>query len=237
MRCAWSAGFMVGLEEIGLIPKVIITRSGNAGSAVYLATHQSESIKRIWTKHLPGTRFIRWWRPHKIIDVDYLVDTVFVTKEPMMFEVLKESPVRVYIACFNLTQQRIDYFDNKTISLDVLKATKALPIVYGKEITIGKSQYADHIFPLQNLIEDQRENMEGKIIVVDVRQKSGFFPIVYKMICGKKIVFEVVNKNILTIRPENLNAHLLSNSQNVLKKHLTKDISMRFLKKMNYAHI
>lgn len=218
MRCAWSGGFLVGLHEIGLLPNTIVTRSGNAGSAVYLATNQSDSIKNIWTKHLPGTRFIRWWRFSKVIDIDYLVDDVFVKKEPMDLHTLKTSPIKVFIACYNLTKQRIDYFDNQTITLEVLRATKALPIVYGKQVSIGNSVYADHVFPLQNLINDQVRNLVGKTIVVDVRQRHGLLPFLYHTLTGKQRALEELSSYSLLIKPETINAHLLSNSKKVLQK-------------------
>lgn len=47
MRCSWSGGFLVGLTEIGLIPKTIVAKSGNAGDAVYIASGQQETIRRI----------------------------------------------------------------------------------------------------------------------------------------------------------------------------------------------
>jgi predicted patatin/cPLA2 family phospholipase len=100
----------------------------------------------------------------------------------------------------------------------VLKATKALPIVYGKKITIGESQYVDHSFPLHELIESQKENLEGKIVVVDVREKTGIFPILYRILSGRKKGEEFSTTNVFTIRPKHIHAHLLSNSHQVLER-------------------
>ncbi|MCX6756567.1 MAG: hypothetical protein NTW35_00200, partial [Candidatus Nomurabacteria bacterium] len=85
MHCSWSAGFLVGLHDAGLLPTTILAKSGNAGNAVYIATGQSDRIKRIWTEHLSGNRFINFFRFKKIIDIDFLVDEVLTKKEPMDF--------------------------------------------------------------------------------------------------------------------------------------------------------
>lgn len=81
MRCAWSGGFVTGLQELGLIPTTIIAKSGSVGNALYMATDQVEAIRRIWTVHLPGRSFINWLRFTKIIDIDFLVDEVLGKKE------------------------------------------------------------------------------------------------------------------------------------------------------------
>lgn len=133
MRCSWSGGFLVGLEALGLLPKIIVAKSGDTCNAIYLATGQSSLIRKTWAQHLTGTRFIRYCRIFKIVDIDYLFDDIITKKEPLNFVALKTSPMRVYIACFNLTQSKVDYFSNETITPSVLKGSAAIPVLYRKK--------------------------------------------------------------------------------------------------------
>ena len=231
MKCVWSAGFLVALVDMGLLPSTIITKSGNAGNAVYLATNQSESIKRIWTEHLTGNRFINWWRFWKVIDIDFLVDDVLTKKEPVNFVALKASPIKVLIACFNVTKQRIDYFSNETITFSVLKATKAMPIVYGKEIRINNDMYTDKPFSPYQLLEDQKHNLEQKILLIDVRDNNVLFRKLYTIVGDKTNTQEISSQNIFVIKPEHIELHLLSSSKVVMEKAYNEGYSFALSKK------
>lgn len=222
MRCSWSGGFLIGLHDIGLLPKTILTTSGSAGNAVYIATGQSDMIKRIWVEHLSGNRFINFWRFKKIIDIDFLVDEVIAKKEPVDLPALKKSTMQVVIACFNLTKQKVDYFSNEDITLSVLKATKAMPVVYGKKILINDNLYRDQAFSMLDLIRDDKEILGEKIIYIDLRETNHFIKTISKFLDPPlpedfKLEKET-QKYIFTISPKEIEAHLLSSSKEVLEK-------------------
>ncbi len=218
MRCAWSGGFLVALSDMGFQPASIITKSGNAGNAVYVATGQTEMIKRIWTIHLARSKFINWWRFWKIIDIDYLVDEVLSHYEPVDLKRLKKSSTRVFVACFNVSQRRVDYFSNEVIDFSVLKATKAMPIAYGKEINIRGDMYTDKPFSPYQLLEDQNKNLEQKILLIDVREKSSLIRKLYTIVGDKTKVEERLAENIFVIEPKNTRVRLLSGSSAVLRE-------------------
>lgn len=242
MRCAWSGGFLVALIDMGFEPSTIIAKSGNAGNAVYIATHQHEMIKRIWTVHLAGERFINWWRFWKIIDIDFLVDEVLSKKEPVDFNVLRISPIKVLIGCFNVSKQKIDYFSNRDTDFSVLKATKAMPIAYGKRISINGDLYTDKPFSPYQLLEDQREDLNKKVIMIDVREKSIFIQKMYKVVGDKTKAKESPLKDMLIIEPIDSKIHLLSRTKDVLGEAYNngylqalsqKDVLFSFLEKKN----
>lgn len=91
MRCAWSGGLLYGLNEIGIRPQKIIANSGSVGNAVYFATNQSESIRNIWTKHLPGKRFISFSRFKKLSISIILLEKYFVLRNPLIGEHLRKA--------------------------------------------------------------------------------------------------------------------------------------------------
>jgi len=222
MRCSWSGGFLVGLHDIDLLPKTILTTSGSAGNAVYIATGQSDRIKRIWVEHLSGNRFINFFRFKKIIDIDFLVDEVLTKKEPMDFIALKNSQIKVTVACFNITRQKMDYFSNENINFNILKATKAMPIVYGKKILINGDLYSDQRFSMLSLMVDNKVALDEKILYIDIRENNHFLKTVSEFLnpaLPEDFRLEKeIQKNILTISPKNIASHLLSSSKQILEK-------------------
>ena len=241
MRCSWSGGFLVGLHDIGLLPKTILVTSGNAGNAVYIATGQSGMIKRIWVEHLSGNRFINFWRFKKIIDIDFLVDEVLTKKEPLNLPSLRNSSVRTILACFNITKQKIEYFSNQDINFSVLKAAKAMPVVYGKKILINGDLYSDQRFSILSLTKDDKVCLDKKILYVDIRENNRFIKTISDFLdppLPKDFKLEKeMQKNILTISPKKLEAHLLSSSKQVLEKSFEQGYQYAFSQKeeiLNY---
>lgn len=215
MRCAWSAGFLYGLNEIGIRPKTIIASSGNTGNAVYFATNQTQSTKRIWTQHLPGKHFISFLRWKKIIDIDYLVDDVFAQKEPLDFERLLTSETQVICLAFNVHTHQFEPFTNRSITYDVLRATKALPFIYGKTVPIGTGEYSD--YPISPALMERFASNSSHILTIDIRSSGGLFDAVGKYLLRRSQEPEMNSRAQSVIRPA-IDAHLLTRSQETLTK-------------------
>lgn len=79
MRSAHGGGFLCALaQELGIAtPDILVASSGDAGNILYFSAGQYESIKRIWEKLLSTPKFISPWRFWRVMDIDYLIDTVF----------------------------------------------------------------------------------------------------------------------------------------------------------------
>ena len=212
MRCAWSGGFLCGLYELGIRPKEIIASSGNVGNAVYFATNQPESIRRIWTEHLPGKRFISFFRYKKIIDIDYLVDEVLSSKEPIAFDILKKSGIKVVCPLRETTTGHVFTYSNENISYPVLKAAKAMPFLYGKTVSISDKELSDYPFTPQLLVTYAEKN--SKCTVIDTREQNNVVRYL-----GKKLIDstpEQVESSVLSIIKPDIKAHLLSRSSETL---------------------
>lgn len=214
MRCAWSAGFLYGLHEQGFQAEELIASSGNVANAAYFATNQVENMKRIWTKHLPGKRFISYSRLNKIIDIDYLVDDVLKQREPIRLDVLKQCKTKVIFPIRNVRTGQFKLFTNENVTYDVLRAAKALPIVYGKTVKIDSEYYSDHsITPLELV---KYADKKANLIVIDVRS-TPFLTFIKNLFWGleNKSLQTTGATDTMIIKPF-IKAHFLSRSQKTL---------------------
>ncbi len=148
--CSYSGGALSALgKEQGLLqPDYMIAASGSAGSAMYYLTGQYESIHRTWTKHICSPRFLSFKRIRKMMDVDYLVDTIIGKLEPLDLDKLASIQTRYFIAVKNVTTGKGRYIScrEKLNIHEVLRATKALPIFYAKKVCISGEYFADSAF-------------------------------------------------------------------------------------------
>jgi len=159
MRCCYSAGFMYGLSEQKLSSDILVCGSASSGTGAYFSSGQYESIREIWTKLLSTEELIEkkfnnllpMHRP--LLDVDYLIDGVLkgkkVNNNVLDAERLKNSEIDFYVATTNSQTGKVEYFSNRHEDLDifeVLRASKAIPLVYGKKIKLNGAEYHDFRF-------------------------------------------------------------------------------------------
>lgn len=147
MNCAYGAGMLSALEDVRL-PKgtVIIAASGSAGNATYFASGQVSVGKDIWTNYLAGNKMINYNNRKNILDIDYVIDAVFKKEFPLNLNNLRNSNLEVIVPAMCYETGGINYFSSKESDLDwfeILRAAKALPIVYGKRVKIGNLHYFD----------------------------------------------------------------------------------------------
>lgn len=149
MRSAHGAGFLFGLSELGIThPDIIIGTSGNAGNVLYYVTGQKYSARKVWGHLLSNRKFISYLRLWRIIDVDYLIDTVFKKQEPLDVDALMKSGIDWYVPATDIETGKARYF-GKLDLLDIfelLRAAKAIPIFYGRRLPLFGKTYFDGEF-------------------------------------------------------------------------------------------
>ena len=148
MRCSFGAGALLALAEHHGIrePDILICASGSAGTASYYRSGQYDSIRSMWSGRLSTKRFINLTRFSKIIDIDYLIDTVLEREEPLDLDAFGRSPIHQVVAALNLESGALDYLDATEANVfEVLRATKAMPIAYKMhpDVLIGGTPYCD----------------------------------------------------------------------------------------------
>jgi predicted patatin/cPLA2 family phospholipase len=150
--CSYSGGALVALAKAhGLLrPDFMIAASGAAGSAMYYLTGQYDSIERIWTRHICSSRFLSFGRFRKMMDVDYLIDTIIRKLEPIDLDTLSRLPTRYFIPVKNALTGKGRYLscrDGHDVH-EVLRATKALPFFYARRVHIDGEAYIDSAFTI-----------------------------------------------------------------------------------------
>jgi hypothetical protein len=147
MRSAHGAGFLYALAtELGITqPDIMIGSSGNAGNVLYYCAGEYEQMKRIWTEILWTPKFISLWRFWRMMNVDYLIDTVFKRLEPLDTEKLKATPIQWHIPVsdFDTGKTRYVSANDNVDPFELLRAAKAIPILFGKKVSLAYGRYID----------------------------------------------------------------------------------------------
>lgn len=241
MACSWAGGVLTALAKEHNLkePDIAFASSGSAGVTSYYIAGQYDSILRIYTNFLSTKDFVNFKRIRKIIDIDYLIDTVFKKLELLDDKKIYSAKTEYLISATNFKTGEIDYLSNKkgVDIFEAMRATKAMPIMFGKRVEINGNLYCDTIMSsLKNLnILKAIEMGATHIIVIDSNNysKRGR-PIfnVWKFFRSKKfkknykIFWEKAKEKIeyggikmITIKPEKkLMVGTWSFSENLLKE-------------------
>ncbi len=163
MRGTYSITALAELERLGYTNRFNAVYASSAGAmngAYFLAGQAAEGVA-IYVEHLSGKRFINFLRLRPIIDINYLVDEVLSVQVPLNQDAVLSSPTELLIYTTDAVKGTTVCFSNRNMRaplLDILRATAALPIVFGREIVINGRRYVDGGFldqvPLAKAIED-----------------------------------------------------------------------------------
>lgn len=169
MRGTYSIAALAELERLGYSDRFSAIYGSSAGAlnaSYFLARQASEGIG-IYIDYLSGKRFIDFSRIRPIIDIDYLIDDVLSTKVPLNKKTLINSQTDLYVYLTNAEngQKTRFYIQEEPIDvlMEILRATAALPIVYGKEVVIHNGRFVDgglvDQVPLFDALNDECENI------------------------------------------------------------------------------
>ena len=153
MSCTYIVGAMIALlEKFNLAhPDILIAGSGSAGTASFFTAEQYYQVVNIWANLLSTPEFIGLkYRP---INIDYLIDTVFKKQAPLDTGRILTSPIDYLIPATNANTGDVEYFGNKKSAdhifhdgddiFEVMRATKAMPVVFRKRIRREGEEYID----------------------------------------------------------------------------------------------
>jgi predicted patatin/cPLA2 family phospholipase len=150
LRGSYVVGAVKALVEefqITAVDLAIGTSSG-AATLAYYVTGQFDSITNIWTKLLTTWKFASFrnlFFGNPVLDIDYLVDDIFKQQDRLNIEVLKSGPTEFLVPATNYHTGRARYFSNRDgiDFFEVLRATMAIQIFYGRTVEIGGNHYVD----------------------------------------------------------------------------------------------
>jgi predicted patatin/cPLA2 family phospholipase len=176
MSCSYSAGAIHTLiEKYNLTePDIVVGASGSAGTIVYYVAGQSDKFKHIWLGLIANKKFVNILRFWKVIDIDHLIDKIFKSEIPLNTQAVIDSPVNLLIAATDYTNGDLEYFstkerEDKEEIFELLRASKALPLAYGKKIAIDDKYYID-TYLSSNLKAHTREAIRAgatKVIAIN----------------------------------------------------------------------
>ncbi|MEK7063111.1 MAG: patatin-like phospholipase family protein [Patescibacteria group bacterium] len=144
MRCGYSAGALLALHEVYGFdePYALGAASGSAGNGFYYLSRQYTLARKVWTKLLIDPGFLK---PNGGVNVDYLIDTIFRKKATLDTKAIDKTKTKFFIPVTNVQTGATEFITNRSFFdyYEVLRAAKALPIVYGKKVRLGLKRYID----------------------------------------------------------------------------------------------
>lgn len=144
MRCAYSAGALTALaEEFKLTePHALAAESGGVGNAYYFLAKQFSNARPAWTEHLADKEVVEHYTH---LNVDYIVDTIFKKKIPLDLKAVSKTKIQYFFSVTDAKTGKTVYINNKSPfdPYEVMRAAKAVPIVYGKKVRLGLKKFID----------------------------------------------------------------------------------------------
>ena len=150
MRASYGVGVVKALIERFHITSVdmAVATSGSAGTLAYYVAQQFDSIINIWTNLLSTWKFLSLRNVlygNPVLNIDYLIDVVFKQQDRLNVEALKAQPTELFIPVTNYRTGKAKYFSkhDDVDFFEVLRATKAAEISYGRPVEIAGQEYVD----------------------------------------------------------------------------------------------
>ena len=150
MRGAWQIAALSQLDDLGLRPAFDIVVGSSAGgmNACYFAAGQAQAGVGIYADYLTGHalrhRFVDFRRVRKVMDIDWLVDSVLRDAVRLDTEALVRCGQQVLVVVTDLRTGRPEVFDQHEPELfEVLRATSAIPVLYGRQPLVRGTRFSD----------------------------------------------------------------------------------------------
>lgn len=164
MKCAIGAGqALIGLNAVGMDKAFdnVFGISGGAQVAAYFVGGKDRATKgaSIFYEECTQGEFIKKTRIPKIMNVDVVSNAMNKGEKELNKKAIVNSNVGLYVGVTRVEDEKCEIINAKTARpgmIDALKASMAVPIIYGKDIEVNETKYMDGMFdplPIQRLIE------------------------------------------------------------------------------------
>lgn len=173
LRGAFVAGALAELERApSLFFSHIFATSAAAASAAYLLAGQIERALSIWKERTHGGQLIsglHLLRGRGLMDIEGLV-RVFQEELTLDARGVASSPTRLKVAVTNCNTGNADHVPATEQNIfELLKATMALPVVYGRVVSVEGVPYIDGGIADAIPFEAALDLQPSRVIVVTTR--------------------------------------------------------------------
>jgi predicted patatin/cPLA2 family phospholipase len=146
MRGVYSMAALDALAESKYADdiKYIVGSSAGAINASYYISKRTKQAVDFYVRYLSNKDFVNFLRLKKIVDIDFMVDTL-KAKNPLEIDLLEKSKIVFDIMLTDAeTGAPFQYRnDGKADIYELIRATSALPLLYGKIVDIEGEGYVD----------------------------------------------------------------------------------------------
>lgn len=146
LRGAFTAGVLAQFGRAGTHFDDIVAVSSAAPTAAYLMSGQVEAGLGVWRDHTHGERLVspfNWLRGRPLMDIDGLID-IFKRVVPLDLAAFARSTTRLWVSVTERATGEPHYLAATPSNIfELLRATMALPLAYGKAVRIGGIAYVD----------------------------------------------------------------------------------------------
>lgn len=161
-----GAGAMIALEELGLSHTfdVIYSVSAGFGNASYLLAEQAAFGTSVYYDDLSGKKFINFWKPWKIADIDQVIHAMKDIKR-IDIEKIWESKTKLFIRLLNSKNHKMEYLEIHSFSPDIyftlLRAAIYIQYIVPGSVKINGMPYMDTPPTPKNSIEHDRHALQS----------------------------------------------------------------------------
>lgn len=187
MACSYTTGVLKALikDYNFTSPDFVIGGSGSVGVVSYFVAKQYDLMEKVWYFLASDMRFVNPLRFWKVMDIDYLIHEVLGKKYKIDVEKIIKSDTKLFVAATNCLNGKVKYFNdfNKYDLLQVIKASKAIPIAYNRRIKIKGKYYCDSLISssVDHKIKKALKLGAKRVIVVKNDNPSFFSSMGYKI--------------------------------------------------------
>jgi predicted patatin/cPLA2 family phospholipase len=101
---------------------------------------------RCYTEQLTNRAFINPWRPWRVVDIDYMVDTALKRHCPLDVQRVATSPSLLHVVLTRADTGDAEIITNRDPGNDIYeicRASSALPVLYNRKVPIAGHRYVD----------------------------------------------------------------------------------------------
>ncbi len=150
MRAAYIEGALRALKfDLGIKRVDVVTgSSGSLATLSYFISGQLGELPNIWTEYCTKPEFISVGNVLKgkpYLNLDWLIDDVMKNDVPLDVDAVMSSPTTMIVPATDALSGKAKYFTNRQKHdwFEVLRAGKAFPVGYNRNVKVGRRIYTD----------------------------------------------------------------------------------------------